>query len=108
MGDNDNLRNGAGDIIQSGSMCPRSGILPGNIWGALLYQYGGSMVTDDGTATNFNNEAGRKAAEFVHICLYESEITDPNVTQLYDYWLQGLGTTFFPAPGWWEVRYYKT
>ncbi len=43
------LRNGAGGIIQSGFLCPGSGILPDNIWGALLYQYRGSMVTDDGT-----------------------------------------------------------
>lgn len=80
-------RNSAGDIIQSGFMCPRSprsGILPNNIWGTLLYQYGGSMVTDDVTAANFNNEAGRKAAEFVLNCLYEWEITDPNITQRYD------------------------
>ena len=95
------LRNSTGDIIQSGFMCPRSGILPNNIWGALLYQYGGSVVSDDGTGTNFNNEAGRKAAEFVLNCLYEWEITDPNITQRYDYWLQGLGTTFYS--GTWVV-----
>jgi ABC-type glycerol-3-phosphate transport system substrate-binding protein len=95
------LRNSTGDIIQSGFMCPRSGLLPNNIWGALLYQYGGSVVSDDGTGTNFNNEAGRKAAEFVLNCLYEWEITDPNITQRYDYWLQGLGTTFYS--GTWVV-----
>ena len=95
------LRDASGNITQSGFMCPRSGILPNNIWGALLYQYGGSVVADDGKSTNFNNEAGRKAAEFVLNCLYEWEVTDPNITQRYDYWLQGLGTTFYS--GTWVV-----
>ena len=95
------LRNSNGDIIQSGFSCPRSGILPNNIWGALLFQYGGSMVSDDGTATNFNNEAGRKAAEFVLNSLYEWEITDPNITQRYDYWLTGQASTFYS--GTWVV-----
>ena len=95
------LRNSGGDIIQSGFSCPRSGILPNNIWGALLYQYGGSMVTKDGTKTNFNNEAGRKAAEFVLNTLYEWEITDPNITQRYDYWLTGQASTFYS--GTWVV-----
>ena len=95
------LRNSTGDIVQSGFSCPRSGILPNNIWGALLFQYGGSVVTDDGKNTNFNNEAGRKAAEFVLNCLYEWEITDPNITQRYDYWLTGQASSFYS--GTWVV-----
>ena len=95
------LRNSTGDIIQSGFSCPRSGILPNNIWGALLYQHGGSIVTKDGTKTNFNNEAGRKAAEFVLNALHAWEITDPNITQRYDYWLTGQASTFYS--GTWVV-----
>ena len=95
------LRNSAGDIVQSGFSCPRSGILPNNIWGALLFQNGGSIVTDDGKNTNFNNEAGRRAAEFVLDCLYDWEIADPNITQRYDYWLTGQASTFYS--GTWVV-----
>ena len=95
------LRDSSGNIIQSGFSCPRSGILPNNIWGALLYQYGGSVVTQDGKQTNFNNEAGRKAAEFVLNTLYEWEITDPNITQRYDYWLTGQASMFYS--GTWVV-----
>ena len=95
------LRNSSGDIVQSGFSCPRSGILPNNIWGAMLYQYGGSMVTDDGKQTNFNNEAGRKAAEFILNVLYDWEVTDPNITQRYDYWLTGQASMFYS--GTWVV-----
>ena len=95
------LRNSSGDVTQSGFSCPRTGILPNNIWGALLFQYGGSMVTDDGTKTNFNNEAGRKAAEFVLNVLYEWQVTDPNITQRYDYWLTGQASMFYS--GTWVV-----
>ena len=89
------LRDGSGYITQSGFMCPISGVLPNNIWGAMLYQYGGSMVTDDGKKTNFNNEAGRKACEFILNCIHKWEITDPKITQRYDYWLTGMGSMFY-------------
>ena len=94
-------RDGSGNIVQSGFTLPRSGILPNNVWGALLYQYGGSIVTADGKQTNFNNEAGRRAAEFILNCFDEWEISDPNVTQRYDYWLTGQGTMFYS--GTWVV-----
>lgn len=94
-------RDSNGNITQSGFVNLGSGILPSNIWGALLYQYGGSVVTEDGTATNFNNEAGRAAAEFVLNTFYEWEISDPAVTQRYDYWLTGQGSMFYT--GTWVV-----
>jgi len=95
------LRDGSGNITQSGFSCPKTGILPNNIWGAMLYQYGGSMVTEDGKKTNFNNEAGRKAAEFILNCLYKWKITDPNINQRYDYWLTNQASMFYT--GTWMV-----
>ena len=67
----------------------------------MLYQYGGSIITEDGKRTNFNNEAGRKAAEFILNCLYKWEITDPDINQRYDYWLTGQGSMFYT--GTWMV-----
>ena len=92
---------------QHGRYCPVRILLPAigdsaeQHLGALLFQYGGSVVTDDGKNTNFNNEAGRKAAEFVLNSLYEWEITDPNITQRYDYWLTGQASSFYS--GTWVV-----
>jgi multiple sugar transport system substrate-binding protein len=95
-------KDNSGRIIRSGFLNTiAQGILPLNIWGVMLHQYGGSIVTEDGRKTNFNNEAGRKAADFVMKTFYEWEVSDPTVSQRYDYWLTGNASMFYT--GTWVV-----
>jgi len=95
-------KDASGNIIRSGFLNTQAqGILPLNLWGVALYQYGGSVVTADGKKTNFNNEAGRKAAQFVLDTFYKWNVSDPTVGKRYDYWLTGQASMFYS--GTWVV-----
>lgn len=49
------------------------------VWYPYLYQAGGELFTEDGTATAFNSPAGLKAAEFL-VGLKDSGILSPSTT----------------------------
>ena len=55
----------------------------------------GSLVGPDRRSTNFNNEHGRTAAQFVLDCFRKYKVADPNVSDRYKTWLTGNASVFW-------------
>jgi ABC-type glycerol-3-phosphate transport system substrate-binding protein len=60
-----------------------------------LQALGGSLVGADGKSTNFNNDMGKEAAQFVLDLFNKNKVSDPNVTDRYKEWNTGNGSIFW-------------
>ena len=88
-------RDASGSVTRSGFLITGSGLQPTVVWGHVLQALGGSLVGPDRRSTNFNNEHGRTAAQFVLDCFRKYKVADPNVSDRYKTWLTGNASIFW-------------
>ncbi|MCC7163534.1 MAG: hypothetical protein IT331_13645 [Anaerolineae bacterium] len=88
-------RDASGNVTRSGFLMTGTGLQPTVVWGHVLESLGGSLVAADGKTTNFNNEKGKQAAQFVLDLLNKYKVSDPNVTDRYKEWQTGNGSIFW-------------
>src|SRR5215813_1519956 len=88
-------RDGSGNITRSGFLMTGTGLQPTVVWGTVLQSLGYSLVGQDGRTTNFNNEAGQQAAQFVLDLFNKYKVSDPNVSNRYKEWLTGNASIFW-------------
>jgi ABC-type glycerol-3-phosphate transport system substrate-binding protein len=88
-------RDGSGNITRSGFLMTGTGLQPTVVWGTVLQSLGYSLVGQDGRTTNFNNEAGQQAAQFVLDLFNKYRVSDPNVSNRYKEWLTGNASIFW-------------
>ncbi len=88
-------RDNSGNVTRSGFLMTGSGLQPTVVWGHLLQAQGYSLVGADGSSTNFNNDAGRQAAQFVLDLFNKYKVSDPNVSDRYKEWLTGNASIFW-------------
>jgi multiple sugar transport system substrate-binding protein len=88
-------RDASGNVTRSGFLITGSGLQPTVVWGHVLQALGGSLVGPDRRSTNFNNEHGRTAAQFVLDCFRKYKVADPNVSDRYKTWLTGNASIFW-------------
>lgn len=88
-------RDANGNVTRSGFLLTGSGGHPGAVWGNRLQSLGGSVLTDDGAGTNFNNDMGLEAIDWLMNCFDEWNISDINMTDRYNQWLTGNASIFW-------------
>jgi len=88
-------RDDGGTITRSGFLMTGTGLQPTVVWGTVLQSLGASLVGADGKSTNFNNDAGRQAAQFVLDLFNTYKVSDPNVSNRYQEWLTGNASIFW-------------
>ena len=65
------------DVV--GLVIPGSGGLPFRWWFQLVYQFGGSLLTEDYTQVNFNTDAGGSACQFILDCFDTYKISNRDI-----------------------------
>lgn len=88
-------RDGSGAVTRSGFLMTGTGLQPTVVWGHYLQALGGSLVGADGKSTNFNNDMGKEAAQFVLDLFNKHKVSDPNITDRYKEWQTGNGSIFW-------------
>jgi ABC-type glycerol-3-phosphate transport system substrate-binding protein len=88
-------RDDSGNITRSGFLMTGTGLQPTVVWGHVLQSLGYSLVGKDGVSTNFNNDAGHQAAQFVLDLFNMYKVSDPNVSDRYKEWLTGNASIFW-------------
>jgi multiple sugar transport system substrate-binding protein len=88
-------RDDSGNITRSGFLMTGTGLQPTVVWGTVLQSLGSSLVGADGKSTNFNNDAGHQAAQFVLDLFNNYKVSDPNVSDRYKEWLTGNASIFW-------------
>ncbi|MBV9543982.1 MAG: hypothetical protein JOY61_06360 [Chloroflexi bacterium] len=88
-------RDDSGNITRSGFLMTGTGLQPTVVWGHVLQSLGYSLVGADGRSTNFNNDAGRQAAQFVLDLFNTYKVSDANVSDRYKEWLTGNASIFW-------------
>jgi maltose-binding protein MalE len=88
-------RDASGNVTRSGFLVTGSGLQPTVVWGTVLQSLGSSLVGPDRQSTNFNNEHGVTAAQFVLDCFNKYKVADPNVSDRYKEWQTGNASIFW-------------
>lgn len=65
------------DVV--GLVIPGSGGLPFRWWFQLVYQFGGSLLTEDYSQASFNNDAGGSACQFILDCFDTYKISSRDI-----------------------------
>lgn len=88
-----------GKIDRSGFLLTGSGGHPTLVWGTVLEGLGGQIVDRDTMdKPNFNNDAGREAAQFVLDCFDKHKISTRDVADRYKCWQTGCASVFWVGP----------
>ncbi len=88
-------KDASGAVTRSGFLMTGAGLQPTVVWGHYLQALGGSLVGADGKTTNFNNDMGKEAAQFVLDLFNKYKVSDPNITDRYKEWQTGNGSIFW-------------
>ncbi len=87
---------GADDKVErSGFLLTGSGGHPSLVWGTVLECLGGQIVADDGMTPNFNNAAGKEAAQFVIDCFDDYIVSTRDLADRYKAWAVGNASIFW-------------